>query len=82
VFVGTATLDGGKKSASVLPSIRLRKEISKMRILAIMALAIALVGCTGDRVKQGMNLPQERPLPCAILADNGSMATGRPVSEA
>jgi hypothetical protein len=26
-----------------------------MRILGIIALAIALVGCTGDRVKQGMN---------------------------
>jgi hypothetical protein len=27
-----------------------------MRILGIVALAIVLVGCTGDRVKQGMNL--------------------------
>ncbi len=29
-----------------------------MRILAIMVLTLTLVGCTGDRVKQGMNSPQ------------------------
>jgi hypothetical protein len=29
----------------------------QLRILAIMALALTLVGCTGDRVKQGMNSP-------------------------
>lgn len=28
-----------------------------MRVLAILALALSLVGCTGDRVKQGMNSP-------------------------
>jgi hypothetical protein len=33
-----------------------------MRILWIVALAIVLVSCTGDRVKQGMNSPQEQPL--------------------
>jgi hypothetical protein len=29
-----------------------------MRILAIMVLTLTLGGCTGDRVKQGMNSPQ------------------------
>ena len=29
-----------------------------MRILTIMALTLTLVGCTGDRVKQGINSPQ------------------------
>jgi hypothetical protein len=29
----------------------------QLRILAIMALTLTLVGCTGDRVKQGMNSP-------------------------
>jgi len=28
-----------------------------MRVLAILALALSLVGCTGDRIKQGMNSP-------------------------
>jgi hypothetical protein len=30
----------------------------QLRILAIMALTLALVGCTGDRIKQGMNSHQ------------------------
>lgn len=29
-----------------------------MRILTIMVLTLTLVGCTGDRVKQGINSPQ------------------------
>ena len=29
-----------------------------MRILTIMVLTLTLVGCTGDRVKQGNNSPQ------------------------
>jgi hypothetical protein len=28
-----------------------------MRVLAILALALSLFGCTGDRIKQGMNWP-------------------------
>jgi hypothetical protein len=31
---------------------------STLRILAIMVLTLALVGCTGDRIKQSMNSPQ------------------------
>ena len=34
------------------------REINSLRILAIMALTLALVGCMGDRIKQGMNSPQ------------------------
>jgi hypothetical protein len=30
-----------------------------MRTLAIAALALMLAGCNGDRLKQGMNSPQE-----------------------
>jgi len=29
-----------------------------LRIVAVMALTLALIGCQGDRVKQGMNSPQ------------------------
>jgi hypothetical protein len=31
-----------------------------MRTLAIMALTLTLACCTGDRIKQGMNSPQEQ----------------------
>ena len=30
----------------------------QMRVLAIIVLTFTLVGCTGDRTKQGMNSPQ------------------------
>jgi hypothetical protein len=43
---GRSRLDGG------------RSGDQQLRILAIMALTLALVGCTGDRIKQGMNSPQ------------------------
>jgi hypothetical protein len=29
-----------------------------MPVLAILALALSLAGCNGDRIKQGMNVPQ------------------------
>ena len=32
-----------------------------MRVLAILALALSLAGCNGDRIKQGMNLPAQQP---------------------
>jgi len=35
-----------------------RSGDQQLRILAIMALTLALIGCQGDRVKQGMNSPQ------------------------
>jgi hypothetical protein len=35
-----------------------RSGDQQLRILAIMALTLALTGCQGDRVKQGMNSPQ------------------------
>jgi hypothetical protein len=30
----------------------------QLRLLAIMALTLSLLDCTGDRIKQGMNSPQ------------------------
>jgi hypothetical protein len=30
----------------------------QLHIMAIIALTLTLVGCTGDRIKQGMNSPQ------------------------
>jgi hypothetical protein len=32
----------------------------QLRLLAIMALTLPLLDCTGDRIKQGMNSPQGR----------------------
>jgi len=32
-----------------------------MRVLAILALALSLTGCNGDRIKQGMNVRQAPP---------------------
>jgi len=32
--------------------------VQQLRTLAIIALTLALIGCTGDRIKQGMNSPQ------------------------
>jgi hypothetical protein len=32
-----------------------------MRVLLILALALSLAGCEGDRTKQGMNLRQAQP---------------------
>ena len=32
-----------------------------MRVLAIMALALLLAGCNGDRMRQGMNMRQAQP---------------------
>jgi hypothetical protein len=32
-----------------------------MRVLAILALALSLAGCNGDRIKQGMNVRQAQP---------------------
>ena len=31
-----------------------------MRVLAVLALAMLLVGCNGDRIKQSENAPQEQ----------------------
>jgi hypothetical protein len=33
-----------------------------MHVLVILALALLLAGCNGDRIKQGMNVPQELSL--------------------
>jgi len=35
-----------------------RSGDQQLRIVAVMALTLALIGCQGDRVKQGMNSPQ------------------------
>ena len=33
-----------------------------MRVLAILALAVLLAGCNGDRMKEGMNSHQGQPV--------------------
>lgn len=38
-----------------------------MRVLAMLALALSLAGCTGDRVKKGMNLQPPSPAPLVML---------------
>jgi hypothetical protein len=39
-------------------------EIKPMRVFPILALALSLAGCNGDRIKQGMNFqpPSTAPL--------------------
>ena len=39
-----------------------------LRILPILALALSLVGCTGDRTKQGLNDRQAQPQSIGLLA--------------
>jgi PBP1b-binding outer membrane lipoprotein LpoB len=34
-----------------------------MRVVAILALALLLAGCEGDRIKHGMQAPQSAGLP-------------------
>jgi PBP1b-binding outer membrane lipoprotein LpoB len=38
-----------------------------MRVLAILALALLLAGCNGDRMKQGMNVRQAQPQTTGLL---------------
>jgi hypothetical protein len=38
-----------------------------MRVLAILALALSLAGCNGDRIKQGMNVRQAQPQSTGLL---------------
>jgi hypothetical protein len=38
-----------------------------MRVLAILALALLLAGCNGDRIKQGMNLRRAQPQSTGLL---------------
>jgi hypothetical protein len=40
-----------------------------MRVLAMLAIALSMAGCTGDRIKQGTNLRQVRPPGAAQFAD-------------
>ena len=42
-------------------------EIKPMRVLAMLALALSLAGCNGDRIKQGMNAPQAQPQTTGLL---------------
>jgi len=37
------------------------------RVLAILALALSLAGCNGDRIKQGMNVRQAQPQSTGLL---------------
>jgi hypothetical protein len=39
-----------------------------MRVLAVMALAMLLAGCEGDRIKQGKNAPPEQRAAFGLLA--------------
>jgi len=39
-----------------------------MRVLAVLALAMLLAGCEGDRIKQGKNPPQEQRAAFGLLA--------------
>ena len=41
----------------------------QMRVLLILALALSLAGCEGDRTKQGMNYARHSPPSAAQLAD-------------
>jgi hypothetical protein len=52
-----------------------------MRVLAILALALSLAGCNGDRIKQGINVPTKHwiahlnaKLPSAAPADRSTAA--------
>jgi hypothetical protein len=36
-------------------------EITQMRLIAVLALALSLTGCNGDRIKDSMNVPQVQP---------------------
>jgi hypothetical protein len=38
-----------------------------MRILAILALALSLAGCNGDRIKQSMKMRQAQPQSTGLL---------------
>ena len=38
-----------------------------MRVLAILALALSLAGCNGDRIKQRMNVRQAQPQSTGLL---------------
>jgi hypothetical protein len=39
-----------------------------MRVLAMLALALSLAGCNGDRTKQGMNLQPPSAAPLVLTA--------------
>src|ERR1700730_896280 len=46
-----------------------RSGDQQVRILAIMALTLTLVDCTGDRIKQGVNLRQGNSQHANLLVD-------------
>jgi hypothetical protein len=46
-----------------------RSGDQQVRILAIMALTLTLVACTGDRIKQGMNWRQGNSQQANLLVD-------------
>jgi hypothetical protein len=43
------------------------REKSPMRVLVILALALSLAGCNGDRIKQSMNGRQAQPQSTGLL---------------
>jgi hypothetical protein len=43
------------------------REISPMRVLVTLALALSLAGCNGDRIRQGMNVRQVQPQSTGLL---------------
>jgi hypothetical protein len=36
-------------------------EVTQMRFIAMLALALSLAGCNGDRIKDSMNVRQVQP---------------------
>ena len=48
-----------------------------MRLIAILALALSLTGCNGDRIKDSMNVPQVQRAAgfSASTAASGTLAT-------
>jgi hypothetical protein len=53
MLVFSAMLERGGRNAGISGDQR-------MRVLAVIALAMLLAGCEGDRIKQSKNSPQEQ----------------------
>ena len=56
-----AMLERGSKNARISGD-------QPMRVLAVIALAMLLAGCEGDRIKQSKNPPQEQRAAFGLLA--------------
>jgi hypothetical protein len=56
-----AMLERGRRNARILGD-------QPVRVLAVIALAMLLAGCEGDRIKQSKNPPQEQRAAFGLLA--------------